>query len=126
MRVPCAGCGLALSVRTSPAPDEEERIEHSIGILRSCGVQVKRMVIQRPAPWKEIIQVFCYGMQHDLANYLQSAGAAVPVATLAEIVAFNQSDLANRAPFGQDLLERSRDLAISQAVQLNWLSRSAV
>lgn len=50
------------------------------------------------------LPVLDYGMKVGLDAYLQATNA--PFSTLAEIVAFNAADLPNRAPFGQDLLEK--------------------
>ncbi|MGB1253014.1 MAG: amidase family protein [Candidatus Promineifilaceae bacterium] len=59
------------------------------------------------------LDLLFYGMQHDLREYLVATDA--PVKSVAEIVAFNQQDLANRAPYGQDLLEKSAESAMSSA-----------
>ena len=84
-------------------------------VLRACGAEVVHLSTRRAAPWHEIVQVFCYGMQHDLAGYFRSMPGPAPVSSLAEVIAFNQADLPNRAPFGQDLLERSQAISLTPA-----------
>jgi amidase len=44
---------------------------------------------------------------HGIENYLASLGDNAPVSTLAEIVAFNQTNADQAIPFGQDVLEAS-------------------
>ena len=101
--------------RRKPRPAERELIERCARVLRACGAEVVHLSTRRAAPWHEIIQVFCYGMQHDLAGYFRSMPGPAPVSSLAEIIAFNQADLPNRAPFGQDLLERSQAISLTPA-----------
>jgi len=98
-----------------PRPAKQDLIERCTLVLRACGAQVVHLATRRAAPWKQVIQVFCYGMQHDLAAYFQSVPGPAPVSSLAEIITFNNADLPNRAPFGQDLLERSQALSLTSA-----------
>jgi amidase len=50
-----------------------------------------------------------YGFKEAINTFLAGLGAAAPAGSLAEIIAFNQKDLANRAPYGQDHLEASQN-----------------
>ena len=96
-----------------PRPAERDLIERCTRVLHDCGAQVTHLSTRQAVPWDEILQVFCYGMQHDLAGYFQSVPGPAPVSSLAEIIAFNDANLANRAPFGQDLLERSQAITLT-------------
>ena len=109
------GLRLGFVSRRKPRPAERELIEGCTRVLRACGAEVVHLSTRRAAPWHEIIQVFCYGMQHDLAGYFRSMPGPAPVSSLAEVIAFNQADLPNRAPFGQDLLERSQAISLTPA-----------
>jgi amidase len=109
------GMRLGFVTHLKPRPGEWELIERCARVLRACGAEVVHLSTQRAVPWKQAMQVFCYGMQHDLAGYFRSMPGPAPVSSLAEIIAFNSADLPNRAPFGQDLLERSQALSITLA-----------
>ena len=56
-----------------------------------------------------------YGFREAIDAFLANLGAAAPLASLEEIVAFNNGDLPNRAPYGQGYLEGSLNTAISAA-----------
>ena len=109
------GLRLGFVTPRKPPPAEWELIERCARVLRACGAEVVHLSTHQAVPWHEVVQVFCYGMQHDLAGYFQSVPGPAPVSSLAEIIAFNQADLTNRAPFGQNLLERSQALSLSPA-----------
>jgi len=53
---------------------------------------------------KDSLQVMILGFRLGLEAYLTGQGGRVPVQRLAEIVAFNQLDAANRVPSGQELI----------------------
>ncbi|MBZ0293786.1 MAG: amidase [Anaerolineae bacterium] len=76
--------------------------EQALAALESAGAEV--VPVDFPLQPVDYLPVLDYGMKVGLDAYLQATGA--PFATLAEIVAFNAEDLPNRAPFGQDLLEK--------------------
>ena len=61
----------------------------------------------------DYLPVLHHGMKHDLNTYLGETDA--PVASVAELIAFNAEDPTNRAPFGQDLLKKSQAQALSEA-----------
>jgi amidase len=56
-----------------------------------------------------------YGFKEALNAFLTNLGDGAPVRSLEEIIAFNNEDLANRAPYGQDYLETSQNTTISAA-----------
>ena len=61
------------------------------------------------------------GMGDDVDAWLAATGA--PLASLAEIVAFNAREPTTRAPYGQDLLVRARDGALEPDVHAALASR---
>ncbi len=54
-----------------------------------------------------------YGFGDSLNNFAATAGGNFPITSLADVVASNQEDLANRAPYGQAHLESSLNTAIT-------------
>ncbi len=54
-----------------------------------------------------------YGFRDALDRFLAAAGGSVPVRSLADIIAVNESDLANRAPYGQAYLTGSQNTSIT-------------
>lgn len=83
-------------------PSARQAVEQG---LRAAGAVATTLPFTEPElDW---MTVMLHGMQRDLPHYLRSAGA--PVTTLAEIVAFNAERPAERAPYGQSLLEKALD-----------------
>jgi amidase len=54
-----------------------------------------------------------YGYKEAINEFLTALGDDAPVASLEEIIAFNNEDLANRAPYGQNHLEASQNTAVT-------------
>jgi amidase len=54
-----------------------------------------------------------YGFKEALNAFLANLGEDTPARSLEEIIAFNNEDLRNRAPYGQDYLEASQNTTIS-------------
>jgi amidase len=84
-----------------------ERIET---VLRRAGA----ILVDIPFPDEPGIDyrnILHYGMKQDLNSYLRATHA--PIQDLAGIIAFNAEDLPNRAPYGQDLLEKSEQLSVT-------------
>lgn len=77
-------------------------LEQAALVLRQQGAQIVPLPPLHPE-WS--ILTFFYGMHIGVNVYLQALGANAPFQTLPEIVAWNAQDLANRAPFAQDILE---------------------
>jgi amidase len=108
--------GLQVGVVNLEKSNEFEKVilENAISILEALGAVTTRITIE-PIPYREAFRaVLRHGMKHDLNRFLQGAGEDIPVHSLDEVIAFNRADLANRAPFGQDLLEASQAQALSQ------------
>lgn len=93
---------------------EDAIVASVVARLETAGAEV--VVLEPPIESAEklnYMNLLFYGMQHDLSAYLEATSA--PVKSVAEIVAFNAEDLANRAPYGQDLLEKSAEFEMSSA-----------
>ena len=58
-------------------------------------------------------QALEYGFRDAINLFLTNLGADAPAGSLEEIIAFNEEDLDNRAPYGQDYLESSRDTELT-------------
>lgn len=78
-----------------------ERVET---VLRRAGATLVEVPYPEPKDleYRDILHA---GMKYDLNAYLQATAAPLP--DLTAIIAYNRADLPNRAPFGQDLLEKS-------------------
>jgi len=109
--------GLAIGVPSITLPGEDdparavlERVVESLtragATVQPVALSIERMKIVADGQPDLLAGSFA----GDLAGYLDAAGA--PVASLAEVIAFNEIDPDTLAPFGQDLLIRSRDNAL--------------
>ncbi len=68
------------------------------------------------------------GFKYDLNSFLPRLGTLAPFSSLAEIIAANEEDLQNRAPYGQDYLAQSEATEVSEAdfrEQMNGLRQRA-
>jgi len=85
-----------------------------IDALTAAGVEVVEIpsTAVPPNP-SNISSLLEYGFQQAINEFLAGLGDEAPVASLEEIIAFNNEDLANRAPYGQDYLEGSANTAIT-------------
>nr|BAG55484.1 putative amidase [uncultured bacterium] len=54
-----------------------------------------------------------YGFRDALDPFLANAGGSMPVRSLADVIAVNEEDLANRAPYGQGYLTGSQNTAVT-------------
>ncbi|MCB9160681.1 MAG: amidase [Caldilineaceae bacterium] len=83
--------------------------------LTAAGVTVVEFPITDLPEGIPIVDTLTAGYKAAINAFLADLGEAAPVASLAEIIAFNQADLANRAPYGQDHLEASQASDLSGA-----------
>lgn len=83
--------------------------------LESAGAEVVEISIDQEAVALDILPVLFNEMKSGINAYLGSLGEGTPVKTLSEIIAYNQEDLKNRAPYGQALLEQSDETETSEA-----------
>ena len=104
-----------------------------IDILTAAGVTVVEVpqsaIPPNPGNVSPLLE---YGFQQAINDFLADLGDEAPQASLEDIIAFNNEDPANRAPYGQDYLEGSANTAITEAefasqAQLdNGASRNAI
>ncbi len=78
-------------------------------VLRGAGAELIAVPFPDGVPYLDVLH---YGMKFGVADYL--AATKAPIASLAEVIAFNAADLPNRAPYGQDLLEKSQAMSITR------------
>ncbi|MEZ4558163.1 MAG: amidase family protein, partial [Caldilineaceae bacterium] len=83
--------------------------------LTTAGVTVVEFPITDLPEGIPIVDTLTAGYKAAINAFLADLGEAAPVGSLAEIIAFNQADLANRAPYGQDHLEASQASDLSGA-----------
>ena len=96
--------------------DENAAAQQAVAArLTAAGVTVVPFPITELPEGIPIVDTLTAGYKAAINAFLADLGDAAPVASLAEIIAFNQADLANRAPYGQDLLEASQASDLSGA-----------
>lgn len=61
----------------------------------------------------DMVTFLAYGFQDSLNRFAASAGGDFPIESLADVVAANNEDLANRAPYGQGYTEASLNTQIT-------------
>ncbi len=85
-------------------------------ILTAAGIKVVEIPQTAvPAIPPDLGPLLEFGFQRAINDFLTDLGDEAPVASLAEIIAFNNEDPANRAPYGQSYLEASNNTAITAA-----------
>jgi amidase len=100
------------NLRAALAPQNENL--RAIGnILSAAGVTVVEIPITDIPPGVDVNPLLEYGYRQAINEFLAGPGDNAPVASLAEIIAFNNEDPANRAPYGQGYLEASQNTAIT-------------
>ncbi len=102
-------------------------------ILSAAGVTVVEFPITKiPKGGTDIKTRLEYGYKKAINAFLADLGADAPVGSLEEIIAFNDEDAANRAPYGQGYLEGSQETAVTAeefarlSQQDNGLARNAL
>ena len=102
------------NIREAFAAGNEETLAR-ISKLNEAGiVTVEVPAAAAPNPFLvDVGPALEYGFQEAINAFLAGLGPAAPLASLEEIVAFNNEDLANRAPYGQEYLEGALNTAIS-------------
>jgi amidase len=96
---------------------DAETVQAKRELMESAGLTVveipnSEMMLLTPTDIRSLLE---YGFQQALNDFLAGLGEDAPVSSLEEVIAFNNEDLANRAPYGQDYLEGSQNTAITQA-----------
>lgn len=89
--------------------------------LRLAGAEVVEIA---PLPYPvDMFRVLFYGFHSGVNDYLRAVDA--PFATLADVVAFNAADRANRAPYGQSILEASLQFEINETMAAHYAQNVA-
>ena len=93
---------------------EENAIPRAVGAaLTAAGVTVVEVPKSELPSAPDVRPALEYGFKDALNAFLADLGGDAPVGSLAEIIALNQEDPANRAPYGQGYLEASQDTKIT-------------
>jgi amidase len=101
-----AGARVVLALPAVEHRPEDELIFAKVAdVLTQAGATVVRVEMERPT--LDYLPVFFHDLVRGVDGYLGAIGDAAPIGSLAEIVAFNEEDAMNRAPYGQDLLAQS-------------------
>lgn len=88
---------------------DNDAFQRIIAVLKKAGAEVVKLP---PLPLQsglKLLPVLSYGLKEGVNKYLAAVGDKSSVKSLEEIIAFNKQDLANRAPWGQDLLEGAQN-----------------
>ncbi|MCB9100751.1 MAG: LysM peptidoglycan-binding domain-containing protein [Anaerolineales bacterium] len=90
----------------------------AIEALESQGIEVVQIMEADLPPSVDTAQPqLNYGFQDDFKTFAAGLGAPAPVATLAEVVAFNDEDMANRAPYNDRFVKWSVETELTAADQ---------
>ena len=95
--------------------ERDETTRSAVKALTAAGltvVEIPATALPAPLPVSAALE---YGFKQALNEFLATRGNAVPVASLAAVIAFNRLDLANRAPYGQDHLEAAQATSLTAA-----------
>ncbi|MFN8459673.1 MAG: hypothetical protein U0401_34345 [Anaerolineae bacterium] len=93
--------------------------------MRAQGVEV--VEINRADIPNEVDTAFPqlgHGFQAGLNTFLAGLGRPAPVASIAEVVAFNQADMANRAPYNHRWVKWSAETVLTAADQARILTEA--
>ena len=89
--------------------EEQDEIQRGIGeILKMAGVTVVEIPYTALPERIDIMPVLTHGYQVAINQFLSDLGADAPAESLEAIIAYNNENAANRAPYGQDQLEASQ------------------
>jgi amidase len=109
------------------------RIRAQGDVLTAAGVTVVEFPITKISKGATDLNTRLeYGYKEAINTFLADLGADAPVGSLEEIIAFNDEDAANRAPYGQGHLAGSQETAVtaeefaSLSQQDNGLARNAL
>ena len=92
--------------------------------LELAGAEVVEISVDQEALNLDIIQVLFNEMKPGIDAYLASLGEGAPVDTLEEIIAYNNADPENRAPYGQALLEKSSETHVTEQENQKLVERN--
>jgi amidase len=103
------------STMVSVAPDTREAVQQA---LIGAGAELVPVPLDATELYKDdpaFDTLLEAGFRLQLNALLQTLGDRAPIKSLAGVIAFNAVDPINRAPYGQDLLERSEANVMSAA-----------
>jgi amidase len=96
--------------------EQNEPVRAAGDILSAAGIKVVEIPKTAvPVFGADLAPLLEYGFQRAINKFLSDLGDEAPRASLAEIIAFNNEDPANRAPYGQSYLEASNNTTITEA-----------
>lgn len=101
--------------------EAQDAAQQAIGVvLEQAGVTVVEIPHTALPKQFNLVEAMTHGYKVAIDQFLADLGTDAPVASLEAIIAFNQEDNANRAPYGQDYLEASQssDLTAEELEQL--------
>ncbi|NJN99376.1 MAG: hypothetical protein HC875_37410, partial [Anaerolineales bacterium] len=116
--------GLRVGIVTDGTETEKPA---EIAALRAQGVEVVEINAADILPYTQVDTAFPqlqYGFQAGLNTFLAGLGRPAPVASIAEVVAFNEEDMANRAPYNQRWVKWSAETDLTAADQARILAEA--
>ena len=105
----------------------------ALAALRELGIEVVEIDDTTLPPAVDTASpLLPFNFQQGVINFFVNVGQPAPITTLADVVAFNNEDPANRAPYGDHYVEWSatnaltseeyaRVLTVAQALAENWM-----
>lgn len=94
--------------------DDRNSVMNMTKVLEAAGIKVVKFPREAyPGRLSDISKSLQYGFKEDLNHFLQSLGSNAPFASMADIIAYNNADLKNRAPYGQGYLIAANDTKIT-------------
>ncbi|MDU4859770.1 MAG: amidase family protein [Terrisporobacter othiniensis] len=100
------GVKVAVIKPSSPRKEENEILDRVTKELENMGAVVTKTAFSKEVTDIDISKALEVGFKYDINKYLKIAKVQ-GINNLNDIVEFNKKDLDNRAPYGQELLEKS-------------------
>lgn len=93
------------------ANDQQRQLGQTFSALGFEVVEVSESALPGRIDFNEVLP---YGFRDGINTFLAGLGDQVGVGSLEEIIALNNEDLANRAPYGQESLEQSQNSPLGE------------
>jgi len=100
------GVKVAVIKPSSPRKEENEILDRVTKELENMGAVVTKTAFSKEVTDIDMSKALEVGFKYDINKYLKIAKVQ-GINNLNDIVEFNKKDLVNRAPYGQELLEKS-------------------
>ena len=84
--------------------------DRALAALESAGAEVVLLWSDVPDNMGDFTNLGIVGLAQGVATYLEQTDPGGSIASIADVVAFNQQDLERYAPFGQNALEAAADI----------------